>query len=71
MPNFRPRIIEPLLASGKSGLGVEIEFHEEVPGLNGDTVLIYLDEKTTMEDAEKIRDMLAEFGTAVKISNPK
>jgi hypothetical protein len=33
--------------------------------------LIYLNEKTTMADAEKIRDLLAQFGTSVKISNPK
>ena len=71
MRNFRPRLIEPLLPSGESGFGVEIEFHEDVQGMNGDTIMIYLDEKTTMEDAEKLIRMLDQFGTSVKISNPK
>ena len=70
-PNFRPKVFEPLLPSGESGFGIEIEFHEDVRGLNGDTIMIYLNEKTSIADAKKIVDLLDQFGTMVKISNPK
>ena len=69
--NFRPRLIEPLLPSGASGFGVEIEFHEHIPGLKGDTIAIYLTEEATLENAETIIDMLAQFGFSIKITNPK
>ena len=70
-PNFRPRVIEPLLSSGTPGFGVEIEFHTQVPGLNGDAIAIYLNEEATMENAETIRDLLAQFGSSINVTNPK
>jgi len=70
-PNFQSRLIEPLLPDGVPGFGVEIEFHTEVPGLNGDTIAIHLNEKATMENAETIIRMLDQFGTSIKITNPK
>jgi len=69
--NFRPRLIEPTLLTGAPGFGVEIEFYEHIPGLKGDTIAIYLTEEATLENAEAIIDMLAQFGSSIKITNPK
>ena len=68
--NFGPRIIEPILPSGETGYGIELEFHSKIPGLNGDTFIIQLSDKISFETAKKIRNLLAEFRDSVLVTNP-
>lgn len=71
--NFRPRVIEPANANAPSGVGVavELEFHESVPGLHGDSIVLHLKDDASMEQAERLRDLLAQFVVKVVLSNPK
>jgi hypothetical protein len=68
--NFRPRIVEPLLANGESGFGIEFEFYEAVPGLNGDTIVIHLEAETSLESAEALLADISKLGSRLKITNP-
>lgn len=68
--NFRPRVIEPPRGKGY-GFAVELEFHEKIKGLTGDTVVIDLQEGTTVKQADELVSMLAKLGEKVRISNPK
>jgi len=63
--NFRPRVVEA------PSLGVELEFHEQVRGLGGDTAIIYLRAGATMRQAEQLRDMIRSLGWTFTITNPK
>lgn len=69
-PNFRPRVIEPMLADGTVGVDIELEFHEKIPGLSGDTVMLYLCKGTTIERAQAVVGQLHDLGVKVKGSNP-
>jgi hypothetical protein len=70
-PNFCPCLKEPLLPNGESGFAIEIEFHEQISGLKGDTIFIYLTEEATLENATDLIGMLKEFCSSIKITNPK
>jgi len=63
--NFRPHLVEA------PRLGVELEFHEKISGLNGDTIIIYLNENATVETADTLIELLARFGSDIKISNSR
>ncbi len=63
-PNFRPRVVE-------ARLGVELEFHEDIPGLKGDTVVIFLQPEATFEQAKQLCGLLHDLGSQVTITNPK
>jgi hypothetical protein len=68
--NFRPRVTEPPRGNGY-GFAVELEFHEKIKGLNGDTVVIDLQEGATMKQADELVSLLARLGERVRVSNPK
>ncbi len=70
-PNFRPKVFEPALPGGGSGFGVELEFHERIPGLNGDTVLLYLGVGSTKEQADELVAGLHDLCVKVAVSNPR
>lgn len=72
-PNFRPRVIEPANdgAPGSVGVGVELEMSGVVPGLHGDTVLLYMTDDSTMEQAEQLRNLLHQVVVKIAVSNPK
>ena len=67
-PNFRARVIEPMLADGSVGVGVEFEFHETIPGLTGDTVALHLRKGTTIEQAQELVRHLHDLGVRVRVS---
>lgn len=69
--NFRPCLKEPLLPNGESGFAIEIEFHEQISGLKGDTIIIYLTEEATLNNARDLIGMMNEFCSSIKITNPK
>lgn len=71
--NFRPRIIEPAnsFAPNGIGVGVELEFCEDIPGIRGDTLLLFLRDDADMDQAENLRNLLSDLVLAVKVSNPK
>ena len=69
-PNFRPRVIEPMLADESIGVGVELEFDEKIPGLSGDTVMLYLRKGTTIDQARDLVRHISDLGVKVKVSNP-
>ena len=70
-PNFRARVIEPMLADSSIGVGVELEFHEDIPGLSGDTIMLYLRKGTTIEQARDLMRHIDDLGVKVKVSNPR
>ena len=70
-PNFSPRVFEPMLADRSIGVGVELEFHEPIPGLSGDTMLLYLRKGTTIEQARDLMRHIGDLGVKVKVSNPR
>lgn len=70
-PNFRPRVIEPMLADGSIGVGVELEFHEDIPGLTGDTIMVYLKRGTSYEQAQELVSQIHRLGVKVSVSNPR
>ena len=63
-PNFRPRIVEP----ASDHVGVELEFHESIPGLKGDTVIIWLKPGATFRQAEQLRNLIGDLGSRVQIT---
>lgn len=65
-PNFRPRVVEFTAPR----LGVELEFHENIPGLNGDTFMIHLADGSTMEQAEELVRLLHDLGEKAAVTNP-
>ncbi|MFE0758749.1 hypothetical protein ACFW16_32630 [Inquilinus sp. NPDC058860] len=69
--NFRPRIVEPPITNDKYGVGVELEFHEQIPGLSGDTLLLYCNDDTTMEQAVALKNLLASLVEKIAVSNPR
>lgn len=69
--NFRARVIEPPIRDDKTGVGVEIELHENVAGLNGDTLIIHLGDETTFEEASSLASKLNGLGQKIGISNPR
>ena len=69
--NFCPCLKEPLLPNGESGFAIEIEFYEQISGLKGDTIIIYLTEEATLENAKYLISMMKEFCSSIKITNPK
>ncbi len=64
---FRVRVIEPV-SNNLAGLAVEFEFHEKVPGLDRDTIVIDLRSGATMDEAEALVRDLNALGARVRLS---
>lgn len=62
--NFGVSVVQP---GGK--VAVEIEFHEKVHGLSGDTLWLSLEEGTSVEDAEALRALLERLGHRITVTN--
>lgn len=71
--NFTTTVFEPLKSDTpeECGVGVEIHFDRNGPDINGDTLLLYLADDTTMEQAENLRDLLNGIVTRIAVSKPK
>lgn len=65
--NFVVAMNEPLLKGGESGFALEFNFHEKIPGLEGDILVIFLADETTQEEAEDLCRTLNRLGTKVRI----
>ena len=61
--NFVATVKEPA-----GGFAVELEFHEEIAGITNDTVMIYLKDGSTIEDAENLKSVLNNYGAKVATS---
>ncbi|WP_070252250.1 hypothetical protein [Duganella phyllosphaerae] len=70
--NFVATVIEP--ANDKAplgvGVGVELQFNEEIEGFSRDTLLMFLADDATMDDAESLARLLNSSVVKVKASNP-
>ena len=64
---FRARVVEPV-TDDIAGLAVEFEFHEKVPGLDRDTIVIDLRGGATMDEAEALVRDLNALGTQIRLS---
>lgn len=64
--NFRARVIEPATREG-TGVAIELEFHEIIPGLSGDTIVVYLQDDVSVESAAVFVRELNRLGRKVKV----
>jgi hypothetical protein len=69
-PNFQPSVREPLIRGDITGVAVELEFDGAVPGLAGDTIMLYCRDDATIEQARMLRDLLKKIVIEVKVTNP-
>ncbi|WP_155868098.1 hypothetical protein [Achromobacter xylosoxidans] len=71
--NFVVTIAEPLRRDAVGGVGValEFEFHEEIPGISGDTILLHLSPEVDMATAEELARRLNRAGEKIQVTGVK
>ena len=67
--NFVAGLNEPPIGNDKYGFAVEFEFHENVSGISGDTIVLYLNDDTTKDQADNLIRTLNQLGTAIRVTN--
>lgn len=63
--NFRPRVTEPQIRPGVIGVGIEFELYERIKGIDGNSIVIYLEEGTSMDQAEELCRTIGQLGVSI------
>jgi len=58
--NFVATVKEPV-----GGFAVQLEFHEEIEGISGDTIVIHLKDGTSLDTARSVANTLNTHGQQV------